>query len=40
MIFVIELFLVVLAVLILSGAIIFVARLISVLWETRNDPSA
>jgi hypothetical protein len=40
MIFVIELFLVVLAVLILSGAILFVMRLISVLWGKRNDPSA
>ena len=40
MIFVIELFLVVLAVLILSGAILFVMRLIGVLWEKRNDPSA
>jgi hypothetical protein len=40
MIFVIEMFLVVLAVLILSGAILFVIRLIEVLWEKRNDPSA
>jgi hypothetical protein len=37
MIFVIELFLVVLAVLILSGAILFVMRLIGVLWEKRNE---
>jgi hypothetical protein len=36
MIFVIELFLVVLAVLILSGAILFVMRLIGVLWDGQK----
>lgn len=35
MIFVIELFLVVLACLILSGAILFVMRLIEVLWDGK-----
>lgn len=36
MIFVLELFLVVLACLILSGAIIFVMRLIGVLWDGKE----